>query len=227
LTELLRLDRNNPNVFIGLVLLVVLAVFVLPDRLPSFIPELSPYFFAGIPCSRLPAAKDLAAHQSILGRSAEDPLQLEIAASEIGTNGKLVVRLTISNTSLGTVPIVYQEGNIVVAGADDTTNGFGIIIDPPPSAGSSVRSDRDPASYAEADIRLLGPRQGCVHSAGVTASDTMIADGGTARAWYRMTVSGEHQPQSEGTRQIYPDQGLAILSEDEVFSEEIPVEPRT
>ncbi len=223
---MLRLDRNNPNAFIGLILLVVLAVFVLPDRLPTFISELSPHLFAGIPCSRLAAAKDLAAHQSILGRSAEDPLQLEVAASEIDADGKLVIRLSITNTSPGTVPIVYQEGNIVVAGADDSTNGFGIIIDPPPSEGSSVRSNPDPASYAEADIRLLGPGQSCVHSAEVTASDTMIADGGTTHVWYRMTVAGEHQPQSEGTLQIYPDQGLSILSEDVVFSEEIQVKPR-
>jgi hypothetical protein len=38
------LDRSNPNAFIGLILLLVLGVFVLPDRLPSLIES--------IPCSR-------------------------------------------------------------------------------------------------------------------------------------------------------------------------------
>lgn len=60
------------------------------------------------------------------------------------------------------------------------------------------------------------------------ASDlaAMISDGGTIRAWYRMAIADEHQAQSEGARLIYPDQGLAILSEDVVFSDEIEVEPQ-
>ena len=116
---MIKLDRGNPNTFIGVILLVVLAVFVLPDRLPQFISELSPYLFGGIPCGRLPAAKDLAAHQSIIGRSAADPLLLEIAASEIDADDKLVLRLSVTNRSLGTVPLVYQEDNISLAAADD------------------------------------------------------------------------------------------------------------
>ena len=112
---MLKLDRNNPNAFIGIVLLVVLVVFVLPDRLPGSIAGLSPQLFSGIPCARLPAAKDLAAHQSILGRQAQDPLQLKLTAGDINNDGELVMRLFISNHSLGTVPIVFQEDNFVVA----------------------------------------------------------------------------------------------------------------
>ena len=81
-------------------------------------------------------------------------------------------------------------------------------------------------TYAEGDIRLLGPRQSCVHALELLASAAMISDGGSARAWYRMRAAGEQQPQSEGVREIYPDQGLDILSEGVVFSEEVDIAPR-
>ncbi len=224
---MIRLDPDSPNTFIGVILLVMLAVFVLPDRLPRFIADLSPQLFAGIPCGRLPAAKDLAAHQSALGRSAVDPLLLEVAASKIGTDDGLTIRLSVTNISLGTVGIIYQEDNIVVAGTDDSSDGFGLIINPAPASGTQDREDPNPASYAEADIRLLGPRQNCVHATEVTASAGMIAAGGTARAYYRMSVAGEQQAPSEGARQIYPDQGLDILSESVTFSQEVEIMPRS
>ena len=138
----------------------------------------------------------------------------------------MIVRLSVTNVSLGSVPIVYQEDNIVVAGADDESDGFGLVIDPPPSVGAADRENPDPAGYDEADIRILGPRQTCFYSVEVTASAAMITDGGTVSAYYRMTGAGEHQQQIDGSRQIYPDQGLAILSEGLVVSEAIDVEPR-
>lgn len=223
---MLRLDRGNPNSYIGIILLVVLLVFVLPERLQGVVAELSPFAFGGIPCGRLPAASSLAAHQSILGRSAKDPLQLELSVSEIGEEGELALRLMVTNLSLGTLPIVYQEENIVVAAADDESNGFGMIVDPAPAEGVKERSDSNPAGYVESDVRFLGPRQRCTHAVAVIAAAAMIADGGTAQAWYRMTTPGEHLAQQTGTRLIYPDQGLAILSEDVVFSDVIMVPPR-
>ena len=224
---MLKLDRNNPNAFIGIVLLVVLVIFVLPDRLPAFIADLSPHLFAGIPCVRLPAARDLAAHQSILGRQAQDPLRLTLSASDINDEGKLVIRLSATNSSLGTIPIVFQEDNLVIAQADDDSDGFGIIIQPGPSQGARERVDPNPATYTEEDIRLLGPRQNCVHSIEIVASADMIADGGTASAWYRMRIAGAQQPQRESLREIYSDQGLDILADGVVFSETIEIAPRS
>ncbi|MCY3779823.1 MAG: hypothetical protein OXG78_05900 [Chloroflexi bacterium] len=221
-----RLDRDNPNTSIGIILLVILAVFILPERLPEFLRNFSPGLLGGVACEGLPAASDLAAHQSILGRSAVDPLRLEVAASGIGEDGGLSIRLSLTNQSLGSVPILYQGENVVVAGEEDSSNGLGVIIDPPPAEGGVERAKPDATGYAESDIRFLGPRQTCLHELEVRASTAMISDGGTLRAWYRMTIAGEHQPQSEGTRLIYPDQGLAILSEDVVFSEEIAIEAR-
>ena len=80
-----------------------------------------------------------------------------------------------------------------------------------------------PRPMPKSDIRLLGPRQKCGHAIEVTAAEVMITDGGNARAYYRISIAGIHQPQSEGTRQLFPDQGLAILSEDLVFSEEVEI----
>ena len=100
-------------------------------------------------------------------------------------------------------------------------------LDPPPDTGIHERSDPNPASYDEGDIRLLGPRQTCVHAFELEASAAMITDGGSARARYRMSVAGEQQEQSEGTGQIYADQGLDILADGVVYSEEIEIGART
>ena len=221
-----RLDRDNPNSYIGIILLVILAIFVLPARLPAFIANFRPDSVGGMPCGRLPAARDLAAHQSILARAAVDPLRLALSANDIDAEGELSLRLTVSNKSLGSVPILFQNDNLVVAGEEDESNGLGLLIRPAPSDGTVDRTDADRAGYDEADIRFLGPWQTCAHDIEVTASATMISDGGTARAWYRMVIAGEHAPQSEGTQVIFPDQGLAILSEDVVYSAEIEIKPR-
>ena len=133
------------------------------------------------------------------------------------------LRLTVINASLGTVPIIFQQDNIAVVDADVETDGFGIIIDPAPAEGSQERADPNLETYDEGDVRLLGPRQRCVHSLQLTASQAMIDDGGSARAYYRMSVAGTQQPQTEGTRAIYPDQGLDIMSEGVVFSEPVEI----
>ena len=135
--------------------------------------------------------------------------------------------LTLTNLSLGAVPIVYQADNIVVAAADDESNGFGIIIDPAPAGWRQrTRRSRSAPAMHESDVRFLGPRQSLLAiRSSPTAAAAMISDGGTAQAWYRMTVAGEHQEQREGARLIYPDQGLDILSQDVVFSDAIEIAP--
>ncbi len=220
---MLQADGANPNPFIGLVLLIVLVIFVLPDRLPQFLSDLSPYLFSGIPCARLPAALDLAAHQSVIGRVVQDPLRLELSSTAIADDGGLQLRLTVINTSLGAVPIIFQDDNFAVIETDDETDGFGIIIEPAPAAGLREREELNPETYDEGDVRLLGPRQRCVHSLELRASQAMIDDGGSARAYYRMSVAGTQQPQNEATRAIYPDQGLDFLSESVVFSDPVAI----
>lgn len=227
MTDLLRLDRSNPNAFIGFILLIVLVVFVLPDRLPAFFAEISPQGLASMPCARLPAARDLAGHQSILGRAIKDPLRIAISADPISAEGTLTLQLSAHNLSLGTTPVVFQADNIVVAGEEEASNGFGLIVSPPPASGLNERRQPAPTGYEELDIRLLGPRQSCVHHVELTASAAMIAAGGTVQAWYRMDIAGDHQPLSEGTREIYSDQGLRILSQDIVRTQVVQVSART
>lgn len=219
-----RSDNDNPNTFIGIILLIVLGVFVGPNLLPEFLSDLSPLIFAGIPCDRLPEAEDLAAHQSIIGRSVQDPLLLEVDASPIGDDGALVIRVTITNASLGTIPIYYNEDDIPTN--DNGTNGFGITINPPPLSGATSRLTGNLNSYPEVDIRMLGPRQKCVHSFNFIASPQMVSSGGTAQAFYRMTTNGQQQPQSLNTNTIFPDQGLDILATDVIFSETEQILPR-
>lgn len=226
MNRILRRDDDNPNAFIGIILLIVLGVFVGPNLLPEFVSDLSPYLYAGIPCGRLPQADNLAAHQSVIGRSVEDPLTLEVSATDIGDDGILAVRLTITNSSLGTVPIYYDEENVAVVTADDNSNGFGIIINPAPNAGLRGRVTGNLGSYPESDIRMLGPRQRCDHSVQITASPAMITNGGTILGYYRMNTAGSQQAQDTGTRNIFPDQGLNILSTGVVFSEVIEIPPR-
>lgn len=222
-----RLDRDNPNTFIGVILLIVLAVFVLPERIPQFIGDLSPTLFSGMPCARLPAARDLSAHQSVLGRRTQDPLLLELAAGTIAQDGSLALRLTVTNRSLGTVPLLYQADNIVIAAVEDKGQGLGLFVEPEPVDPTITRANPDADGFPESDIRLLGPQQKCSHAFEVDASQQMIADGGKARAWYRMGIGGAHQPGSEDLRLLFPDQGLAILSEAVVYSKDVEIAART
>lgn len=225
MSRYLRRDNDNPNTFIGIILLIVLGVFVGPNLLPEFLSDLSPYVFAGIPCDRLPEADNLVAYQSVIGRSVEDPLVLEVDSSSIGDDGSLILRLTITNSSLGTIPIVYDIDDI--ATIDDGSNGFGIIINPAPLSGSVGRQTGNLNSYPEENIKMLGPRQKCVHAFNVIASPQLITNGGTAQAYYRITIAGQNQPPSIGTQNIFPDQGLDILTTGVIFSEVINVQPRS
>lgn len=224
MSRYLRRDDDNPNTFIGIILLIVLGVFVGPNLLPEFVSDLSPLLFAGVPCQRLPEASDLAAHQSIIGRSVEDPLLIEVDANGIGDDGLLVVRLTITNESLGTIAIYYNEDDIPTS--DNGTNGFGIVISPAPISGGVGRQTGNLTSYPENDIRMLGPRQKCVHSYTMIAAPQMVSGGGTVQGFYRMTVNGDHQPQSPNTATIYADQGLGILTGGVVLSEVVQIPPR-
>lgn len=219
-----RRNNDDPNTFIGLILLIVLGVFVGPNLLPEFLSDLSPFIYAGVPCSRLPSAQNLAAHQSVIGRQVEDPIALDIEPSSIGQDGILILRLTITNTSLGTIPIVYNVNDIPTV--DDNSNGFGIVINPAPASGNIGRQQTGLNGYPEADIRLLGPRQKCVHSFQIQASVSMIQSGGTAQAYYRMNIAGQNQTQRVGTRTIFPDQGLNILLTDVLRSPVVTIPPR-
>lgn len=211
--RLLRRRSGNPNLFVGLVLLLLLAVFASPSTLPRLLSNISPQFYAGVPCNWLRTADDRAFHQSLLGRSATNPFSLSVQTTAIPTDpaGSLFININITNNSLGTVPFVYDPQRVIVG--DNGTSGLGLIFTPPNSL-SSGAPRQDSGTVPEENLRLLGPRQSCVVTvefpAGNVLVDPSITNGqATVRAYYRNSENGQIV-QGIGTlaTPIYNDQGL-------------------
>ena len=116
---------RNPNLFVGLILLILLAVFAAPSTLPRFLSNIIPQFYEGVPCSWLRTAEDRAFHQSLLGRAAANPLRPARQNDAIPTDASasLFVNIIITNNSLGTVPFVYNPQSVIVG--DNGTSGLG------------------------------------------------------------------------------------------------------
>jgi len=206
-------QSNNPNLFVGLILLILLAVFAAPSTLPRFLSNIAPQFYEGIPCSWLRTADDRAFHQSLIGRAAANPLDLRIKTTTIPTDASqsLFVSIIITNNSLGTVPFVYSPQSVLVG--DNNTSGLGVIFNPPNSL-SAGQPRNYGSSIPETDLRLLGPRQSCVVTlefpGGNVLVDPNIMSGRSAvKAYYRNNTSGQViQPTNTVATPIYPDEGL-------------------
>jgi hypothetical protein len=202
------------NRIVGLVLLVVLAFVAGPNTLPRFLANLLPsIIYEGVPCAWLRRADDRANHQSLIGRAAPRPIQVRVQADPVPTDPSLVwgVRIIIVNESLGTVPIAYDPNEVIVG--DNGTNGVGLIFTPPNSLTTGfVRPGG--TQTLDSDLRLLGPRQRCVHTVEFPAGNVLI-DGSvpsglaTVRAYYRSGSAGQiiQQPPIVATP-IFNDQGL-------------------
>ncbi|MFN8530904.1 MAG: hypothetical protein U0670_20050 [Anaerolineae bacterium] len=206
-----RRANSNQNIIVGLILLVSLAFLAGPDALARFLTPISPYF-EGVPCDRLRTANDRANHQSLLGRSATNPIQLRVAASTLPTDptGSLIITITVINNSVGSVPIVYNPNEVIIG--DNGTNGLGVIFSPQLTingVGLGVRSQQ-PATIPETDIRVLGPRQRCIHRIDIAAGNlvgTALQSGSASvTAFYRGNTAGA-VPAANPTP-IYNDQGL-------------------
>jgi len=204
---------RNPNLFVGLILLLLLAVLAGPSTLPRILSNINPQFYQGAPCSWVHTADDRADHQSILGRSATNPFSLSVQLTPLPTDASGVwdVNIIITNNSLGTVPFVYDPNSVIVG--DNGTSGLGLIFTPSNSlfAGSPRQ---DTGTVPEQDLRLLGPRQSCVVTVEFGAGNVLVdpnITSGTAmvRAYYRNNENGQIV-QGEGTlaTPIYTDQGL-------------------
>ncbi len=209
-----RREGSNQNIIVGLILLVVLAFLAGPGTISRFLAPISPYF-EGVPCDRLRRADDRANHQSLLGRAAEDALELRVSASGLPSDGagSLIIAITVINNSVGAVPIVYNYNEVIVG--DNGTSGLGIIFSSNVSVngvGLGVRSGQ-PATIPETDIRVLGPRQRCIHTIDIAGGSVLnnpgfIGGQTTVVAFYRGTTSGAI-PAANPTP-IFPDQGLPI-----------------
>lgn len=206
-------SRFGSNVIVGLFLLVMLAVFASPSTLPRVLSDVFPGFYEGVPCDWLKTAENRANHQSLLGRGAVNPITLSIQTTSIPTDpsGFLYVRIIISNNSLGTIPFVYEPNGVIVG--DSGTSGLGVIFTPANSLTAGVRQDYG-ANIPESAIRILGPRQICVHTlefpAGNVLIDPALVSGSAqVRAFYRNNSVGTVvQPQGAVATPIYNDMGL-------------------
>lgn len=216
---------ENPNAIVGLFLLVLLAVFVGPNMLPRLVSSFIPGADEGVPCSRLRTANDRAFHQSLLGRAATNPIALSVRTTSVPTepNGTFEVSITVINDSLGTVPIVYDENQVIVG--DNNTSGLGLIFTP--QVGLTTGATRqDFGSFPEDNIRMLGPRQRCVHRVVFPFSQvgTSLTDNVEVRAFYRINSAGTVN-QSAIATPIFNDQGLNIVSGGYLESPPVTVPP--
>jgi hypothetical protein len=205
---------DNPNLLVGIFLLMLLAVFIGPNILPRIISSIAPGIDESIPCAWLRRGTDRAYHQSLIGRAAVNPLRVQVRSGSVPNtpDGTLSIAIVVVNESLGTVPIVYDPNQVIVG--DNNTSGLGLIFNPP--NGLNTGGSRfDQQSFPEENIRLLGPRQRCIHRAEFPASQLDVSlQTGTSqvRAFYRINTAGGVQQTQPNATPIYPDQGLDIVS---------------
>jgi hypothetical protein len=200
-------------------LLLLLLVIVSPTGLARFASDLFPGFvYSGVPCAWLRRADDRANHQSMLGRGVQNPFALSVDVSPIPSDasGFLVIRIEIRNNSLGTVPLVYNNQTVSI-GDDGRTTGMGVIFTPVNSLNGSFPRGAEPQSFPERDIKLLGPRQSCVHTMEIPAGNVLpdpalVSGTATVRAYYRGISRGVAIPtgQQALATPIYGDQGLWV-----------------
>lgn len=216
--DALRRDGDSSNTVIGIIILIMLLVFVGPDVLPQLLAETFPFLDEGVPCSYLRTGNDRGSHQSLIGRSAEDPLTLQVEPDPLRQDNQSTwtVKIVVINNTIGTIPVVYNENQVLV-GDELTSSGFGLIFDPP--LVMTLDTDRNGipnsrpqnlTTFPEEDIRLLGPHQRCVHRVVFLPNQVnQIQPGVTKiRAYYRISGPGI-LPEGSGTN--FTDQGLDIL----------------
>ncbi|MBI5669296.1 MAG: hypothetical protein HZC41_14930 [Chloroflexi bacterium] len=214
---------NNTNLLVGIFLLLLLAVFAGPGTLPRLISSLVPNIDESIPCAWLRQGINRAEHQSLIGRAAASPLALRVRPSPVPNtpDGILTITIIVTNTSIGTVAIVYDPDQVRI-GDDGVTSGLGVVFNSPGPLPVGV--SQGAGSYPESEIRLLGPRQSCVHKLEFPITQlpaTNIATGSaTVKAYYRNTNRGIVQNINPQATPVYTDQGLWVGV---VESESVPI----
>lgn len=204
-----RRDAAGNNQLVGLFLLVLAAVFIGPNVSPRLIHSIAPGIDETIPCDWLRTSQNLAYHQSLIGRSAASPIQLETRAQTYVDGGSqqtmLSVNIVVINNSLGTVPIVYNPNQVLIG--DNGTSGLGLIFNTGNVANTVARQDA--GSFPESNIRLLNPRQRCIHRVQIFSNQ---APGATeVRSYYRINTAGSTVQTNPMATPIFRDQGLAVV----------------
>jgi hypothetical protein len=195
---------------IGIILVVSLMFFV-PRYLPNLVSNLAPQLYETVPCASLRVANDRANHQSLLGR--QTPISLSVRTSGVPSDpaGTMWVTITVTNNGIGSVAFVYNPNQVIVG--DNNTSGLGLIFNPPNSLTTGVaRLDTSP--MPEQNIRILTPRQSCLHTVEFPAGNVLIEPSlrsGNAQvsAFYRNNINGTitTSPIPQSTP-VFRDQGL-------------------
>ena len=230
--DALRRDGDSSNTIIGAVILVLLTVFVAPDVLPQLVAETIPFIDEGLPCSQLMTAQDRANHQSLIGRQATDPFLIKTEVNPYNGTGNLVIRVIIINETIGTVPLVFNPNQVIV-GDDPNSSGVGIEFSSGISASISgpnggINSRVQTQSIPATDIKVLGPRQRCVHRVIIAPNQIAgtIQPGVTqVRSYYRIGTAGIVQQLNPAATPIFTDQGLNVVSGGKVESLNVVIPP--
>lgn len=177
---------------IALLMLFVLFLFVGFNLVPDFLGRIFPQFYEGTPCQNLRVSVGRASHQSLIGTGATNPIQLEVNPSPLPTSadGFFTVKITVTNTSTGTIPIIINPLGITVSGGG--TNGLGLTFNPPNSLQSVVSSG---VVGPPDGVYVLGPRQSCVQvvdfpAGNVLVDPSIVAGRTTVQAFYRNNSPG-------------------------------------
>jgi hypothetical protein len=211
------------NTTVGFVLILAL-LFLVPNTVPNLVGRYLPNFASTLSsCSQLRRSDNRGFHQSLIARGVTAPFALTVSASSLpqpnNATGDFYVFITVTNVSNGTMPIVYDPLEVVVG--DNGTSGLGVIFTPANGLTSGFRSE--PAAFSDADIRLIGPRQRCIHTlvfpAGNVIVDGALMSGQTAvRAFYRGVSAGAVTQNGIATP-IFRDLGLWVG-----YTESLPVQ---
>jgi hypothetical protein len=204
-----RMGPDSNNQLVGLFLLVLLAVFIGPNVTPRLINSIAPTLDETIPCDWLRQSENLAYHQSLIGRAASSPIQLQTRAHTYVDSATqqtmLSINIVVINNSLGTVPFVYNPNQIMIG--DNGSSGLGVLFNTGNVANTVARQDS--GSFPESNIRLLNPRQRCIHRVQIFTNQ---APGATeVRSYYRINTAGTTVQTNPMATPIFRDQGLAVV----------------
>ncbi len=177
---------------VAFVLLFIALLFIGFNLVPNMLANLFPQFYQATPCTDLRVSTGRANHQSLIGIGADNPIQLSVTPSTLPATADsfFTVRITVSNTSTGTVPFIIDPLNIAVG--TTTNEGLGLTFNPPNSLTGVVYSGE---VAPPAGVHVLGPRQKCVQvvefpGGNVLADPNVVAGRTTVQAYYRNNSPG-------------------------------------
>jgi hypothetical protein len=198
--------RARENNTLSVILLLIILWFVGSNLGPTSLARVAPWFYQAQTCAWVRTSENRANHQSLIGRGTSNPLRLSVTTTPVNRAdpaGSMFVRILVTNTTLGTVPFVYDANQVIVG--DNGSSGLGVIFFPASSLSAGL-GRVDPPIFPDAQVKLLGPRQSCIHTIEFPNGNVLIdpaISSGTAqvRAFYRgATAGGIVAPQQP----IYP-----------------------